>query len=236
VKRAIAIRHVGFEDLGILAPILASRGYHAIYLDSGVDDLKRVSFGADDLLIVLGGPIGAYEERTYPFLCDELQLIESALRRNVPTLGICLGAQLLARARGARVYPGRAKEIGIGPVALTSVGLQSCLRQLNEDRHVLHWHGDTFDLPPNAVLLASTDITPTQAFAIGRGVLGLQFHIETEPGGFERWLIGHTNELATAGIDVPDLRDRARRQLPQIAAAGAKVLSGWLDGVEACAN
>jgi GMP synthase (glutamine-hydrolysing) len=231
VKRAIVVRHVAFEDLGILAPVLAARGYQIAYLDGGVDDLKRVNFAADDLLIVLGGPIGAYEERTYPFLRDELQLIEAALRRNVPTLGICLGAQLLARALGARVYRGPAREIGIGPVALTPAGLQSPLRHLNKDRLALHWHGDTFDLPANAALLASTEITPNQAFAAGRA-LGLQFHIEAEPRAFERWLIGHASELAGAGIDIPALRDLAVQQLPGVSAAGAKVLSAWLDGVD----
>src|SRR5262249_60772122 len=129
-------------------------GYQTAYRDGGVDDLKNVGFDADDILIVLGGPIGAYEEATSPFVHDELGLTESALRRNIPTLGICLGAQLLARALGARVYRGPAREIGIGPIALTSAGLQSPLRHLNEDRLVLHWHGDTFDLPSNAALLA----------------------------------------------------------------------------------
>ena len=233
MKRAVAIRHVAFEDLGALAPVLAARGYQSISLDAGVDELNRVGLDAGDLLIVLGGPIGAYEEHTYPFLRDELRLIETALRQDVPTLGICLGAQLLAKALGAGVYPGAAKEIGIAPIALTPEGLQSSLRHLTEDRLALHWHGDTFDLPQHATRLASTDITPNQAFAVGRKVLGLQFHLEAHAGGFERWLIGHAGELAANRIDIKVLRDKAQRLLPAISLAGAEVLSDWLDRLDA---
>lgn len=138
MKRAIVIRHVAFEDLGILRPVLAARGYQPNYFDTGIDDLERVSLDTRDLLIVLGGPIGAYEEASYPFLLSELRVIESALRQGTATLGICLGAQLLARALGARVYSGQAKEIGIGPIVLAPAGLQSCLRHLDEQRLVLH--------------------------------------------------------------------------------------------------
>jgi GMP synthase (glutamine-hydrolysing) len=228
VKRAIIIRHVSFEDLGVLAPTLAARGYQTHYYDAGIDDLSHVSPDAGDILVVLGGPISAYEEAIYPFIAGEIRLIELALRQRTPTLGICLGAQLLARALGARVYPGKAREVGIGPVTLTSAGLQSCLKHLNEDRLVLHWHGDTFDLPSGAERLASTDVTPNQAFAFGKAALGLQFHIEAEPANFERWLIGHAHELASAGIDIARLRGEAASKLPGIAQAGMKVVSDCL--------
>ncbi len=230
MKRAIMIRHLAFEDAGILAPVLAARGIAATYRDAGVDDLREVALDAGDLLIVLGGPIGAYEEAKYPFLIDELELLARALTTGTPTLGICLGAQLLARALGARVYPGRAKEIGIAPITLTEEGARSCLAHLTVDRCVLHWHGDTFDLPEGAMRLASTDITPNQAFARG-SALGLQFHIEAEPSTFERWLIGHTGELAAARIDVPALRAAAARELPAIARGGARVIDAWLGGL-----
>jgi GMP synthase (glutamine-hydrolysing) len=232
MKRAIVIRHVAFEDLGVLAPVLAARGYQAQYVDAGVDDLGGVSLDAGDVLVVLGGPIGAYEDATYPFLADEIRLIERALSRRTPTLGICLGAQLLARALGGCVYPGNVREIGIGPVTLTPAGLQSSLKHLGEDRLVLHWHGDTFDLPSGTERLASTDATPNQAFGFGKAALGLQFHIEAEPQGFERWLIGHASELASAGIDVARLRGEAASKLPGIASAGTQVVSAWLAALD----
>ncbi len=229
MKRALAIRHVAFEDLGLLSRVLEARGYRPDYLDAGVDDLACARSEQGDLLVVLGGPIGAYEEERYPFLRDELRLIERYLRRQIPVLGICLGAQLIARALGARVYPGSAKEIGFAPIELTEAGGGSCLRHLRQvGDTVLHWHGDTFDLPSGTTRLASTTITPNQAFGAGERTLALQFHIEAEPKRMEQWFIGHACELAAAKIDVPALRAQARQHGDELRDAGASVLGEWL--------
>jgi len=230
MKRALAIRHVAFEDLGTLVGLLHQRGYDAVYQEAGVADLASITLSTDDLLVVLGGPIGAYEEDRYPFLRDELHLIEQALRADIPILGLCLGAQLLARALGARVYAGEEKEIGIAPIELTSEGRASCVRHLAPDFRVLHWHGDTFDLPAGATSLASTSLTPHQAFSAGPKILGLQFHIEAEAEQAERWLIGHTCELTGAGIDVPQLRKDMNAYLPAIARKSRAAVGEWLDG------
>ena len=231
-KRAVAIRHVPFEDLGVLEPRLVRDGYDIEVLDAGNHDLSLIEARPCDLLVVLGGPIGAYEEDRYPFLVDELRLIEACLRDNVPVMGICLGAQLVARALGARVYPGSAKEIGVAPVALTEPGRQSCLRHLEDAGHqVLHWHGDTFDLPAGATRLAATAVTPNQAFSVGTRVMALQFHMEADPATFERWLIGHTAELSGAGIDVIALRAQFRENGQGMAAAGAKAAQEWLAAI-----
>jgi GMP synthase (glutamine-hydrolysing) len=227
---AIAIRHVAFEDLGILEPLLRSRGFAVEYREAGVDDLDTV--GDPDLLVVLGGPIGAYEEALYPFLRDELALIARRLGRGGATLGICLGAQLMARALGARVYPGRAKEIGWSPLMLSDAGKDSCLRHFTGGA-VLHWHGDTFDLPDGAIRLASTEITANQAFSWGRGrALGLQFHGEAMPAGLERWFIGHACEIAaTPGVSVPELRAATRIHGEATARNGAACFTAWLDSL-----
>ncbi|MBR1122255.1 glutamine amidotransferase [Bradyrhizobium lablabi] len=230
MKRAFAIRHVAFEDLGSLAALLRQRGYDAVYLEAGIADLASIAVDRDDLLIVLGGPIGAYEEDRYPFLRDELRVIEQALRADVPILGLCLGAQLLARALGARVYAGKGKEIGVAPIELSAAGHASCLRHLAPDFRVLHWHGDTFDLPAGATCLASTSLTPHQAFSMGAKILGLQFHIEAEAEQAERWLIGHTCELTGASLDVPQLRQDMRRFLPEVAQKSRAAIGEWLDG------
>ena len=105
-KTAVAIRHVAFEDLGVFRETLEQRGYAVRYVEAGVDDLRALDAAAPDLLVVLGGPIGVYEHATYPFLKDEIALIERRLANGKPLLGICLGAQLIARAAGADVYPG----------------------------------------------------------------------------------------------------------------------------------
>lgn len=231
MKRAVALRHLAFEDLGLLAGELAAARYDATYRDAGVDGLADLQLDVDDLLIVLGGPISAYDDDRYPFLVDELRLIEQSLRRKVPVLGICLGAQLLARALGARVYAGSAKEIGFAPVALTAVGRKSCLAVLErESSPVLHWHGDTFDLPAGAERLAATEGTPNQAFALGPSVLGLQFHVEADLAGFECWLVGHTGELSAERIDINRLRTEARQHAALLTRSGRSVLKHWLSG------
>lgn len=229
MQTATILRHVAFEDLGVLSPLIEGSGHNVRYLEAGVDDLSEVRAGGDDLVIVLGGPIGAYEEDRYPFLVDELRLIDSALRNGARMLGICLGAQLLARVLGARVYPGPAKEIGYAPLTLSAAGERSCLRHLVDcDYTVLHWHGDTFDLPAGTSHLASTTLTPNQAFALGTQALALQFHIEADPRAIERWLIGHTCELSLAGIDIPALRQASGTLGASLARAGETVMRDWL--------
>lgn len=228
-KSAVAIRHLAFEDLGHFAPVLAETGYDVRYCDVGLDALDAAS-GAD-LLVVLGGPIGVYEEDKYPFLADEIALIEARLAARRPTLGICLGAQLMARALGARVYPGPAKEIGFAPLTLNAAGRASCLVGF-EGKPVLHWHGDTFDLPAGAALLASTAVCTQQAFALGRNAIGFQFHPEAGAAGFERWLIGHTCELAAAGKSVLALRADYARLASELAGPAQQCLRQWLAQLE----
>jgi GMP synthase (glutamine-hydrolysing) len=228
MRNAIAIRHIAFEDAGILEDVLNERDIGLRYLEAGVDDLTVAKTA--DLLIVLGGPIGIYEVARYPFLKDEFTVIEQALKRGMPLLGICLGAQAIAATLGARVYPGRAKEIGWGLIALSVEGRASPLAALSETGcKVLHWHGDTFDLPGGATRLAETAITPNQAFAHGPKVLALQFHVEPRSRELERWLIGHSGELAAARIDLGQLRADTKSLGPGLERAGRRLFGDWLD-------
>jgi GMP synthase (glutamine-hydrolysing) len=217
MSRAVAIRHVAFEDLGVFEAVLGARGYDVSYLEAGVDNVSAFDAFSAELVIVLGGPIGVYDAPLYPFLDDEIRLIERRLAARAALLGICLGAQLNARAAGAKVYPGPAKEIGFAPVTLTPEGEASCLAALADARHmVLHWHGDTFDLPAGAARLSSTALTPNQAFSLGANVLALQFHIEVDPRRIETWLVGHACELAHAKIDIASLRADAKSDGPAV--------------------
>jgi GMP synthase (glutamine-hydrolysing) len=228
MKLATVIRHVHFEDLGAFASVLERQGYEITYLDAGVDVMPGPRADQTDLLVVLGGPIGAYEDDLYPFLGNELAMIRRRLEKNQPVLGICLGAQLIARALGARVYPGSAKEIGWSILELTEAGRQSPLALL-EAVPVLHWHGDTFDLPAGATRLASTAVCANQAFALGTQVLAFQFHPEATEDGFERWLIGHACEIAaTPGVSVPELRAQTRALAANCARQGQLCLEAWL--------
>jgi GMP synthase (glutamine-hydrolysing) len=229
---AVAIRHVCFEDLGSFAGALAARGFELRYLEAGVDDLAGFDPLVPDLLVVLGGPIGAYEENIYPFLTDELDLLKRRLAADRPTLGLCLGAQLMARALGARVYPGPTKEIGWIPLALTEAGRASPVAHLDgAQTSMLHWHGDTFDLPEGATLLASTAICRHQAFSWGRGALAFQCHPEARAATMERWFIGHANELAGAKLSVPQLRADTARLGTALEIQGTRCFAEWLDGL-----
>ncbi|MGY3591118.1 GMP synthase (glutamine-hydrolyzing) [Bradyrhizobium sp. USDA 4341] len=225
-RSAIAIRHVAFEDLGLLAPIMERAGWSVSFCDAPVDDLSDRAVSNADLLIVLGGPIGVYETDTYPFLSTELALLEHRLRRGLPTLGICLGAQLMAQALGGRVFPGKVKEIGWGPIDLSADGKASCLRNLQTK--VLHWHGDTFDLPKDAVRLASNANYENQAFAYGRNALALQFHLEADPRQLEEWYVGHAVELSAAKVSIPELRATTQALARPVAAQAEQVFGDWL--------
>ena len=229
-RRAAVIRHVAFEDLGSFAGPLVRHGYGIEYVDAGLDDLARPAVAEADLLVVLGGPISAVDDRQYPFLADEVRILERRLGAGRPTMGICLGAQLMARALGARVYGAGAREIGWGPLSLTEAGGASALRHLAPDKtSVLHWHGDTFDLPRGAVRLASTAVCENQAFGWGERGLALQFHVEVTAGGLERWFIGHTLEIeSTPGISVAELRASTARAAPALERQGGAFFRQWL--------
>ncbi len=223
------VQHLAFEDLGSFESALRQRGHAIEVLQAGVDDLSAAIRQAE-CLVVLGGPIGVYETEAYPFVLDEVEALRERLRARRPTLGICLGAQLMAAALGARVYPGGRKEIGWGPLQLTQAGRASPLVAL-DGVPVLHWHGDTFDLPDGCQLLASTDVYERQAFSLGPNVLGLQCHPEADASRFERWLIGHAGELASAGIDVRVLREQAQAFGPGLDMASKAMLRNWLAGL-----
>ena len=234
MKSVVAIQHVAFENLGSLEAVLQEQGYTVQYLPAWTDGLgAQVQAAAPDLLVVLGGPIGVYEDHLYPFLAEEKALLAQRLAARLPTLGICLGAQLMAAALGGEVYPSGAKEIGWAPLDLSAAGADSPLRFLGhaasvEPVHVLHWHGDTFTLPQGAVHLASTGVCQNQAFAYGAHALGLQFHPEAQGERIEHWLVGHACEIAGAGVDVATLRSGARRHGAVLQEQARRFFRAWL--------
>lgn len=232
MKTAIAIRHLHFEDLGTLEPLLAARGYAVRYLDATTEDWCTIDAAAADLLVVLGGPIGAFDDALYPFLADELAVISERLQYQRPLLGICLGAQLIARALGAGVSRMGDKEIGFAPLMLAPAGEASPLAALGEVP-VLHWHGDRFEIPAGATRLAGTPVCGNQAFGVERHVLARQCHLEADPRRIERWLVGHACELAQAGIDPCTLRAEAQALQSDLPLVAQAVFASWLDGIEA---
>jgi GMP synthase (glutamine-hydrolysing) len=233
MKHAIVIRHIAFEDLGNLAEVLDRHDYALTYVEAGLDNVASIDSLTPDLVVILGGPIGAYDEQDYPFLVDELRLLETRLNADLPTLGICLGAQLMARSLGAKVYPGSEKEIGWSPIELSHEGMNSPLAHLaSEYTHVLHWHGDTFDLPVGATHLASSSKYQNQAFSWGKCGLALQFHPEVTARNLERWFIGHACEIGTtSGISVAQLREDTVRYAQPLELQANKFWQAWLKDV-----
>ncbi len=231
MPHTLAIRHVPFEDLGLLAPLLAERDHEVRYVEAPTADLGALDPLSPDLLVVLGGPIGVYENDRYPFIDPEVALLTQRIAAGRPTLGICLGSQLMARALGARVHAAGVKEIGWAPLTLTAEGADSCLRHLT-DTAVLHWHGDTFDLPAGATRLASTAACGNQAFRVGRHALGLQFHAEASGPPLETWFVGHACEIAaTPGISVAQLRADTLRHSAMLEERGRACFGDWLAGL-----
>lgn len=189
---------------------------------------------ACDLLIVLGGPIGVYETDAYPFLVSEVETIHKRLAARKPMLGICLGAQLMAAALGARVYTGtKGPEVGWFPIQYSGRNQPPAwFAPLVADRLlVFHWHGDTFDLPAEAQPLARTKLYENQAFTVGVYGLALQFHPEVTANGLERWYVGHASELASKRLSVKDLRDAGIRNAPQLGQAAKVFWNRWLDHI-----
>lgn len=229
-RTVLALRHVHFEDLGTLEPVLRERGYAVRYVDPAVEDLSAVDVLEPDLLVVLGGPIGAFDDDLHPFIAAEAALVQQRIASGRPILGICLGAQLMARALGARVASMGVKEIDFNPLKLTPEGRASPLSAL-DGVPVLHWHGDQFDIPPGAAHLAGTGVCAHQAFSVGNAVLGLQFHLEADPATLERWLVGHACELGQAQVDPHLLRAQAREHGDRLREAARGVMSRWLDGL-----
>lgn len=228
-------RHVPFEDLGLIEPVLAARGARLNIVDVPVGGLAGFDPLAADLLVVLGGPIGATDTDAFPFLEAEIDAIRQRLEADRPVLGICLGAQLMALALGARVFPARRKEIGWAPLELTEAGRDSCLGRLESGRPVvLHWHGDNVELPRGGETLAWTEHCPCQAFAVGTHGLGLQFHLEVPPERLEHWLVGHIVEIGSArGVTVEQLRADTQAHGPVLAQRAPQVFDAWLDGIAA---
>ncbi len=228
-KTALVIQHVGFEDLdGFEAP-LVDAGY-AVRRVHAADGIPNAA-GEHDLLIVLGGPIGVGDLDTYPVLRPELALIDRQLSNGAPLMGICLGAQLIAHAARARVYPGRAAEIGFAPIELTPDGAASCLSPFADDPVTLHWHRDVFDLPHGATRLASTQACDNQAFSIGSNVIGFQFHPEMTGRNIEHWLVGHSVELGNHGIDPWTIRADSSRFAESLTLKASSVMRSWLAGL-----
>lgn len=231
VKRALIIRHVPYEGVaGFREPIEAA-GYAVDRLDVCDPSFSSLDLREPDLLIMMGGPMGVYEQDRYPWIACQLRRLALRLQADRPTLGVCLGAQMMAAALGGQVYAGPAQEVGFHPVTVHDNALDGPLRHI-VDVPVLHWHGDTFALPEDAELLASSHLYSHQAFRIGGNILALQFHAEMglDPR-FEAWIEQSPQAVVEAGSDQATLRAAHDEWGPVAVAAGRAMIAEWLEGL-----
>jgi GMP synthase (glutamine-hydrolysing) len=239
-KTVNVIRHLAFEDLGSFAAVLQAHDYRVNYIEaadyaSRPDDLLQTGVLSAELLVILGGPISVNDAAMFPFINTEITILQQRIAADSPTLGICLGAQMIASALGVGIYPGEEKEIGWYDLRLTSAGEQSAMRYLGANHcSMLHWHGETFDLPEDAVLLASSEKYRNQAFSYGNNILALQFHPEITQQDMEKWFIGHIGEIQqTAGVSVESLREETRQYARRLEMQGELFFNSWLNEVNA---
>ncbi|OGT81014.1 MAG: amidotransferase [Gammaproteobacteria bacterium RIFCSPLOWO2_02_FULL_61_13] len=192
--RAHYLQHVPFEGLGSIEPWLLASGYEVT--NTGFHESTQLPAVADvDFLVVMGGPMSVNDEGAYFWLRKEKRFIRDCVAAGKPVLGVCLGAQLIASAMGAKVYRNKEKEIGGFPVQAETSVVDGASFRFPAVVEVFHWHGETFDLPAGAVHLARSRGCENQAFQLGKSVLGLQFHLETTPEAVQEMVSQCRSEL-----------------------------------------
>ena len=189
MRKLLVFQHSAREPLGLLDPLLRRHGFRIRYVNFSREPEAKPDISRYNGLIVLGGPMNVDQADRFPHLTAEIAAIQEALERDIPVLGICLGAQLLAAALGANVRPHTVREIGWYPLHPTAAAQSDRLcRHFDGSQYVFQWHAYTFDLPPGAVHLASTPACPNQAFRYGDRAYGLQFHLEADERLIQKWL------------------------------------------------
>lgn len=228
MKTVYAIQHVQCETPGLIADALEAHDVAIAHVRPFAGDAIPPTMGHAAGLVIMGGPMGVYEQDQHPFLSEEIELILHALRDGKPVLGICLGSQLLAAALGSKVTKGRQKEIGWLPVTLTRDGAKDpLLAGVPPSFTALHWHGDVFELPRGSVSLASSALTAHQAFRHGTNAYGFLFHMETTPPLIEGMVRNFAGELREAGVHGDDILMETARYLSALQRVGRTVFNRW---------
>ncbi|HWJ68530.1 MAG TPA: glutamine amidotransferase [Sphingobium sp.] len=229
MKQALILRHVREEDVAGYRQPLEAAGYKLDRVDVSDPAFPALDLRAADLLIVMGGPMAVYEQDRYPWMPGELERLGQRLAADRPTLGVCLGAQMIAAALGAQVYPGPSPELGFHPVDVHAAGQQGALRHL-VDVPILHWHRDTFTLPERTELLASSPLYAHQAFRRGANLLALQFHAEMgDDERYDQWIDKWPDVVRASGQSAGELRAEQHVHGARAVAAGRAMLTQWLE-------
>lgn len=230
--KTLILCHKSKSDAGALEDMLRARGADIdlhLAFDEGV---RGIDAGHHDLTIFMGGPMGAYQNDLFPYLDEEIDYIKRRIDLGKPYLGVCLGGQLLAKAMGADNFPGKAgKEIGWHNINVNEAGMKTPLRHLDQSfTKMMQWHGDTFTLPKEVTLLASSPLYENQAFAY-ENALGFQFHPEVTNKNIELWLALGQAELQQVGLNVKLLREQTLENLNTLNKQRTMFFNEWIESV-----
>jgi GMP synthase (glutamine-hydrolysing) len=235
--KILVFQHVPYEPLGTLDPLLKSAGFRIRYINFGRDSGQRPSLDKYAALIILGGPMNSDQIDSYPNLITELEIIREAVDRDMSVLGICLGAQLLAKSLGGAVSRNPLREIGWYDVELTPAGRNDpVLGGFQSRQRVFQWHEDGISLPSDAQHLASSPASHVQAFRYGEHAYGLQFHLEVDASLIERWLALPDNQAILAeeagNVDPVRIRSQITDNIAALEDLSRVTFSRWIDRFE----
>jgi len=232
--KILVFQHVPYEPLGTLDPLLKEAGFRIRYVNFGRDPHQRPSLEKYEALIVLGGPMNAHQIDTWPNLLTEVDVIREAVASGMSVLGICLGAQLLAKALGGQVSRNAQREIGWYDVQLTEAGRSDpVISTFAGTQRVFQWHEDGISLPEGAEHLATSPASPVQAFRFGEHAYGFQFHLEVDASLVERWLTVADNQPLLAEeagrVDPDAIRRQTARRIDELQALSRRTFSRWIE-------
>jgi GMP synthase (glutamine-hydrolysing) len=215
MKKLLVLQHVAHELLGTLNPLLKKSGFRIRYVNFARHPDAQPSLDGYDGMVLLGGPMSVNDAGRLPHLITEMKLIEEALRRELPVLGICLGAQLIAKTLGAAVYRNKMKEIGWYDVSPTDHAQSDpLLSAFAETEKIFQWHGETFDIPCSSHHLAFSSFCANQAFRYNDNVYGFQFHLEVDEPMIHRWLRVPENRKEIAALGATNTPERIHNETP----------------------
>jgi GMP synthase (glutamine-hydrolysing) len=233
--KILVFQHVPYEPLGTLDPLLKQAGFRIRYVNFGRNPNERPTLDGYAALIILGGPMNADNTAEFPHLATELELIVEALQRDMSILGICLGAQLLAKALGGTIHASAGREIGWYSIDLTEAGQNDpVLSTFGQQSEVFQWHDDVIELPADTEHLAGSDNCPVQAFRHGEHAYGFQFHLEVDGALIERWLTvpQHQSEFADGDVDPEQIRGRIKESIEPLISLSNSTFGRWVDRFE----